>query len=154
MDKIIKCIDLSNIKTKNDHMNWTDSVGAKIPFVYDDISGEINLIDYKNNKVLLEYLIDLIEYIRPKKVVCNYGNHDKRFANYFAKNLDTDILELMPDTSLELIFVDGFKHYDKRSKSKIWYEPLAVEITSNRLIQKRMILLLLMANVRKYLLSL
>lgn len=55
MDKIIKCIDLSNIKTKNDHMNWTDSVGAKIPFIYDDISGEINLIDYKNNKVLLEY---------------------------------------------------------------------------------------------------
>lgn len=28
-------------------MNWTDSVGAKIPFIYDDISGEINLIDYK-----------------------------------------------------------------------------------------------------------
>ena len=71
-----------------------------------------------------QYLIDLIESIRPKKVVCNYGNHDKRFANYFSKNLDTDILELMPDTSLELIFVDGFKHYDKRSKSKIWYEPL------------------------------
>lgn len=71
-----------------------------------------------------QYLIDLIEYIKPKKVVCNYGNHDKRFANYFAKNLDTDILELLPDTSLELIFVDGFKHYDKRSKSKVWYEPL------------------------------
>lgn len=71
-----------------------------------------------------QYLIDLIEYLRPSKVVCNYGNHDKRFANYFAKNLDSDILELLPDTSLELIFVDGFHHYDKRSKSKIWYEPL------------------------------
>lgn len=71
-----------------------------------------------------QYLIDLIEFINPKQVVCNYGNHDKRFANYFAKNLDSDILELMPDTSLELIFVDGFRHYDKRSKSKIWYEPL------------------------------
>lgn len=71
-----------------------------------------------------QYLIDLIEYIKPKKVVCNYGNHDKRFANYFTKNLDTDILELLPDTSLELIFKDGFRHYDKRSKSKIWYEPL------------------------------
>jgi hypothetical protein len=56
--------------------------------------------------------------------VCNYGNHDKRFANYLAKNLDTDIIELLPNTSLELIFVDGFKHYDKRSKSKVWYEPL------------------------------
>lgn len=71
-----------------------------------------------------QYLIDLIEYIKPKKVVCNYGNHDKRFANYFSKNLDTDVLELLPDTSLELIFVDGFYHYDKRSKAKIWYEPL------------------------------
>ena len=71
-----------------------------------------------------QYLIDLIEYIKPKKVICNYGNHDKRFANYFAKNLDTDILELLPDTSLELILIDGFKHYDKRSKSKIEYKPL------------------------------
>lgn len=71
-----------------------------------------------------QYLIDLIEYIKPKKVICNYGNHDKRFASYFAKNIDTDILELLPDTSLELIFSDGFRHYDKRSKSKIWYEPL------------------------------
>lgn len=72
-----------------------------------------------------QYLIDLIEYIKPKKVVCNYGNHDKRFASYFAKNLDVDILELLPDTSLELIFIDGFNHYDKRSKSKVWYEPLS-----------------------------
>ena len=64
-----------------------------------------------------QYLIDLIEYIKPKKVVCNYGNHDKRFANYIAKHLDTDLLELLPDTSLELIFVEGFKHYDKKSKS-------------------------------------
>jgi predicted phosphodiesterase len=71
-----------------------------------------------------QYLIDLIEYVHPKKVVCNYGNHDKRFAAYFAKNIDSDILELLPDTSLELIFVDGFFHRDKRSKSKVWYEPL------------------------------
>lgn len=41
-----------------------------------------------------QYLIDLIKYINPKKVVCNYGNHDIRFANYFAKNIDTDILQL------------------------------------------------------------
>ena len=71
-----------------------------------------------------QYLIDLIEYIKPKKVICNYGNHDKRFANYIAKNIDTDLLELLPDTSLELIFTEGFKHYDKKSKSKVWYEPL------------------------------
>lgn len=79
-----------------------------------------------------QYLIDLIEYINPSKVICNYGNHDKRFANYLAKNLDTDVLELLPDTSLELIFIDGFNHYDKRSKSKIWYSPLC-EVFENEI---------------------
>lgn len=58
------------------------------------------------------YMVQLIEMIRPKKVVVTYGNHDIRFQNYMSKNLDTDILELMPKTSLELIFVDGFTHYD------------------------------------------
>lgn len=71
-----------------------------------------------------QYLIDLIEYLKPKKVVCNYGNHDLRFGNYFAKNLDTDALELQPRTSLELIFEDGFHHYNRRNKSKVFYEPL------------------------------
>ncbi len=71
-----------------------------------------------------QYLIDLIKYINPKKVICNYGNHDIRFANYFAKNLDTDILQLHPNTSLELIFEDGFKNYDKINKTKTHYSPL------------------------------
>ena len=71
-----------------------------------------------------QYIIDLIEYIKPKKVVVNYGNHDVRFQNYLAKNLDSDVLELMPQTSLELIFVDGFKHYNKREKTKVEYKSL------------------------------
>jgi len=71
-----------------------------------------------------QYIIDLIEYIKPKKVVITYGNHDIRFQNYLSKNLDSDLLELMPQTALELMFVDGFNHYDKRSKTKTWYEPL------------------------------
>lgn len=72
-----------------------------------------------------QYLINLIQTIRPKKVLCNYGNHDIRFASYFAKNLDSDLLELMPKTSLELIFVDGFNHYNKREGTKVWYSPLS-----------------------------
>lgn len=71
-----------------------------------------------------QYIIDMIEYIKPKKVVITYGNHDLRFQNYLAKNLDSDLLELMPQTSLELIFVDGFKHYNKREKTKVEYKPL------------------------------
>jgi hypothetical protein len=71
-----------------------------------------------------QYIIDLIEYLKPSKVVITYGNHDLRFQTYLSKNLDSDILELMPQTALELIFVDGFNHYDKKSKTKVFYEPL------------------------------
>lgn len=70
------------------------------------------------------YLIDLISMLRPKKVVVTYGNHDIRLQSYLAKNLDTDLLELMPKTPLELILVDGFNHYDKESGTKTWYTPL------------------------------
>jgi predicted phosphodiesterase len=71
-----------------------------------------------------QYLIDLIDYISPNKVIINYGNHDIRFQQYLAKNLDTDLLELMPKTALELIVVDGFTHYDKAAGTKTFYEPV------------------------------
>lgn len=71
-----------------------------------------------------QYIMDLIELIKPKVVSVNYGNHDLRFQNYLANNLDSDLLELMPSTALELIFVDGIRHHDKRNKTKTWYEPL------------------------------
>lgn len=71
-----------------------------------------------------KYIIDMIEYLQPKKVVVTYGNHDLRFQNYIAKNIDNEMAELMPKTSLELIFVDGFNHYNKREGTKVWYEPI------------------------------
>lgn len=76
------------------------------------------------------FLIELIEFLKPKKVICLYGNHDLRFQNYLSKHLDTDILELMPKTSLELILLDGFKHYDKKTHTKSSYLPLCEEIDS------------------------
>lgn len=76
------------------------------------------------------FLIELLELLQPKQVICTYGNHDVRFQNYLTKHLDTDVLELMPQTSLELILVDGFKHYDKRRHTKEWYEPLTSVFTN------------------------
>ena len=71
-----------------------------------------------------QYLINLIEYIRPKKVVATYGNHCIRLCNYLASHLDTDIQELMPETALDYLFVDGFTHYDRKLKTKTYYEPI------------------------------
>lgn len=55
MEKVIKSVDLSNIKLKGNRMDWINSIGAEIPFVYDGITGSIFIIGYKSNQVLLEY---------------------------------------------------------------------------------------------------
>ena len=77
-----------------------------------------------------QYIIDLIEYIKPKQVFINYGNHEMRYQAYLSKNLDDDMLQLMPQTALDLICTDGFYHYDKRNKTKTWYEPICKAVTS------------------------
>lgn len=71
-----------------------------------------------------EYIISLIEYLSPKKVFAVYGNHDNRLSTYINKNLDNDVAELMPNTPLDYIFNDGFRHYDRKNHTKVWYEPL------------------------------
>ena len=51
-----------------------------------------------------QYIIDLIEMIKPKKVLANHGNHELRLGSYLAKNLDNELQELMPETALDYIF--------------------------------------------------
>jgi RNAse (barnase) inhibitor barstar len=109
----VGCVDILQL---NGDISDCQSI-SKFPKAY-RISPMEELIETR------KYIISLIEYIKPKKVTITYGNHDLRFQSYFSKNLDTDLLELMPKTSLELIFVDGFKHYNKRERTKIEYKPL------------------------------
>lgn len=70
------------------------------------------------------YLIDLISLLKPSQVFIVYGNHDIRFENYLAKNLDCDLIELMPKTPIELIINAGFTRYDKLTRTQTWFEPL------------------------------
>lgn len=74
---------------------------------------------------LWKYVIELIEYINPKEVYANDGNHEKRFEAYLQKNVENDLIELMPSSVLELIFEDGFYHYDRKHHSKTWHEPIS-----------------------------
>jgi hypothetical protein len=74
--------------------------------------------------VCRQYLIDLITMIRPKKVLANDGNHEIRLGATLAKNLDNELQELMPESALEYIFMDGFTHYDRKTHAKTKYAPL------------------------------
>lgn len=71
-----------------------------------------------------QYIIDLINYINPKQVIANYGNHDLRLGQFMAKQLDNELQELVPMTALDYIFVDGFTHYNRKTGTKTKYDPL------------------------------
>lgn len=84
--------------------------------------------DYRTNPIedvikARDYLLKLITYINPKKVVVNYGNHDLRLGQYLD-NADSDVKDFLPQTPLDYIFTDGFHHYDRKTGTNTRYEAL------------------------------
>jgi len=79
-------------------------------------------------------IIDTIEYIKPKEVYFIKGNHNVRLINYLSDKISDDLLQLMPETNLDLIVNNGFFKYDHQNKSKIYYDSL-IEIYKNKRIK-------------------
>ena len=76
-------------------------------------------------------IIDLIEMIKPKKVFINYGNHEQRMIHHLSEKLHEDLLQLMPETPLDLICDSGFYKYNHEEKSRTKYEPI-VDVFKNK----------------------
>ena len=70
------------------------------------------------------FIIDLVKMIRPHRVIVIKGNHEARMSRYLSDRLNEDLLNIMPDTPMDLIVNDGFKNRDRRYGSEVWYEPL------------------------------
>ena len=54
-----KFMDISVLpKTKNGRIKWIESVGFKVPFKYDELSGEVEIVEYvkdKNSQIIIKY---------------------------------------------------------------------------------------------------
>ena len=84
----------------------------------------INLIDEMIEA--RQYIISLIDLIKPTKVLFTKGNHEHRLLTYLSEKLNEDIMNLMPDSPLDLIVNDGFKNNDRLKRTEIFYPPLTV----------------------------
>ena len=71
-----------------------------------------------------QYIIDLIKMIKPKQVIIVKGNHEVRMGRYLSEKLNDDLMNLMPDTPMDLIINDGFKNRDRLNRTETWYSPL------------------------------
>lgn len=71
-----------------------------------------------------QFIIDLVHMLQPKEVVVVKGNHEHRMGRYLSDRLNEDLMNLMPDTPMDLIVNDGFKNRDRLNKTETWYSPL------------------------------
>lgn len=71
-----------------------------------------------------QFLIDLIKMINPKEVIIVKGNHEARMGRYLSDKLNDDLMNLMPDSPMDLIVNDGFKNKDRLNRTETWYAPL------------------------------
>ena len=61
-----------NGKAKEGTINWTESIGCKVKFIYDDIKGEVEIIDYKAKTHML-----YIKYLNKKPYKIKTDNFQK-----------------------------------------------------------------------------
>lgn len=71
-----------------------------------------------------QFIISLIELIKPKKVIITKGNHEHRLIRYLTDRLNEDLISLMPDSPMDLIINDGFKDNDRMHRTETYYPPL------------------------------
>ena len=71
-----------------------------------------------------QFIIDLIKLLSPKKVIVVMGNHEFRMGRYLSDKLNEDLMNLMPDSPMDLIINDGFKNRDRLNKTETWYCPI------------------------------
>lgn len=71
-----------------------------------------------------QYVIDLVEMIKPKKLIAITGNHELRLGKVVADKIGTDLSELLPTDAMSFIFDTGFNQYNHLTKSKVTYPPL------------------------------
>ena len=89
-------IDLSNLiyySDKKTRVNWNESIGKKIPFQYDDIKGELEIIDYDtvNKRVIISYNNKISKITAKDLKECHLGSFLNKRTRDFKYNINDTI---------------------------------------------------------------
>lgn len=106
----MKKIFLEKLPRNKDKFNWKGSIGCKVPFIYDDIKGEIEIIDYLCCKSKLK-----IKY-NNKSTEMTIGNFQRvnlgRLIGKIVKGFKFEINQNIKDNKRDLTIID--KEYRKK----------------------------------------
>lgn len=103
-------------KAKEGNINWKESIGYKVKFIYDDISGEIEIFDYNSNKQTLSIRLSgkSCSILTGSLQKCRLGKLLGKITNSFRINIG----DAIKDNKRDLIILN--REYKKDSFNRNW----------------------------------
>ena len=112
-----KKIDLNNLPRYGNKINWKKSIGNTFKFEYDNIQGEMLIVNYEKNFVFLEYLGKMLPKISATHLIyCQLG----KILGITSLGFQVKIDEIIKDKNRNLLIKDR-KIIRFNSKSKKVY---------------------------------
>lgn len=106
----MKKVDLTTLPTKEGYgrnkgekvIDWTKSIGKKVPFIYNSLQGEILIVDKKNTKLIIEYnnnqkTIGISDF-KNCKIGRLVGEYDKTIAQKHPETINRFVNKEFPYT--------------------------------------------------------
>lgn len=125
----VRKVDLSNLPTFESlgkggkGVDWFESIDMKIPFIYYDIIGELDIIDYnaKNQKITIRYKDEEKEIYSSNLLKCALGGLVKRTSPVRFKDFDYKVGQIIKTKSGKIEIIDRYRKKNKFDKSQKWY---------------------------------
>lgn len=117
--KINVKVDTSNLPKKGNRIDWKKSIGYKVKFIYEDLSGEIEIVDrLDNGRLLLKYKDRTIEMESGNLIQGYLGKLLGVITNEFKYNIG-DIIEYK---GRKLTIINKYKKLSKENKRDYYYK--------------------------------
>ena len=127
-EKINKSIDFSNLpiwkKGEGNHkegiIKWINSIGYKVPFIYDDIKGEFEIVDYnsKTQYFIIRYNDKDFRIARTGLIQCALGKMIGKRTHDFKLSIG----ETIKDAKRDLVIIDREYRKNDYGQDCKWYK--------------------------------
>lgn len=135
----MKQIDLSNIPMKGKLRDWKNSIGVTCKFIYDDVEGNVQIVDYiSDSHPKLKISYNEIEYICDTGTFVNvsFGKMLKKITSEYKFNLN----EIISSQTGELKIIDRNVIYDSNNHRWKEYEIQCLQCGRTRKVKESYLL--------------
>jgi DNA-directed RNA polymerase subunit M/transcription elongation factor TFIIS len=123
----MKYIDLSNLSHKGKFIDWINSIGTILPFQFNDIIGELQIINYNNSFVTLLYNNESFTLHISDVKKCNIN----KILGFRTSNFKYDVNEILSTQHGQIKIIKQIRLFNSKAKGYI-YECLTCHTLQQR----------------------